>query len=133
MFKEYYEKLLKQLSLEFNCTPSDFHANENIITKPVLNEGRRNYGPDIFLQMATCGVNTVIMADERLHEFLREWIKDKDAPHWQQIGIDVLPPYRCSECVFPEYCLVNAIQAMGAAKPALFILQAVCFKLTIRK
>lgn len=81
MFKEYYEKLLKQLSLEFNCTPSDFHANENIITKPVLNEGRRNYGPDIFLQMATCGVNTVIMADERLHEFLLEWIKDKEGHH----------------------------------------------------
>jgi len=76
MYKDYYEKLLKQLAIELNATPSDFLAKENIITKPALNEGRRIYGSGMpFLQMATCGVNTVIMADECLHEFLYGWIK----------------------------------------------------------
>ncbi len=79
MFREYYEKLLKQLSIDFNSTSSDFRAKENIITLPALNEGRRSYSPGKpFLQMATCGTNTVIMADECLHEFLRELIKDTE-------------------------------------------------------
>ncbi len=81
MFQEYYEKLLDQLAIDLNCSPSDFRAKENIIIKPAWNEGRRNYGPDLFLQMATCGVNTVIMADERLHEFLHEWGKDQEGHH----------------------------------------------------
>ena len=76
-FIEYYEKLLKKLSLEFNCTPADLQAKENIITIPALNEGRRIYSPDKpFLQMVTLGANTVIMADECLHEFLHDWIKN---------------------------------------------------------
>ena len=81
MFIEYYEKLLNQLAVDLNCAPSDFLVEKNIITIPAWNEGRRNYSPDIFLQMATCGVNTVIMADECLHEFLREWIKDVEGHH----------------------------------------------------
>ncbi len=82
MFKTYYEKLLKQLAIELNCAPSDFHERENILTLPALNEGRRSYSPGKpFLQMATCGVNTVIMADECMHEFLRELIKDVEGHH----------------------------------------------------
>ncbi|MBR6222778.1 MAG: GNAT family N-acetyltransferase [Lachnospiraceae bacterium] len=82
MFKDYYEKLLKQLAIELNCDPSDFMKKENVITRSVLNEGRRIYSPDKpFLQMATCGVNTVIMADECLHEFLREWVGDVEGHH----------------------------------------------------
>ena len=81
MFKEYYEKLLQQLAVEYNCAPADFRMEENIITIPAWNEGRRNYGPDIFLQMVTCGVNTVIMANNCLHDFLREWIKDTEGHH----------------------------------------------------
>ncbi len=81
MFQEYYKKLLDQLAVDLNCVPSDFRAKENIITKSAWIEGRRNYGPDLFLQIATCGVNTVIMADERLHEFLREWVKDEGGHH----------------------------------------------------
>ena len=54
MFKEYYEKLLQQLSLDFNCTPADLQAKENIITVSKLNEGRRNYSPDKpFLQISS--------------------------------------------------------------------------------
>jgi GNAT superfamily N-acetyltransferase len=81
MFRKYYEKLLLQLAVDYNCTPSDFQIKENIITIPAWNEGRRNYSPDIFLQMVTCGLNTVIMADECLHEFLQEWIKEKEGHH----------------------------------------------------
>ena len=77
MFKEYYERLLTQLSLDFNCTPADLQAKENIITSSKLNDGRRSYSPGKpFLQMVITGSNTVIMADECLHEFLRGLIKD---------------------------------------------------------
>ena len=81
MFKEYFNKLLEQLAVDYNCAPSDLRAAENILTIPAWNEGRRNYSPDIFLQMVTCGVNTVIMADECLHDFLRGWIKDVEGHH----------------------------------------------------
>ncbi|MCR4947316.1 MAG: hypothetical protein K5929_10285 [Lachnospiraceae bacterium] len=78
MFREYRKKLLEQLAIDYNCASSDFLAKENIITSPAWNAGRRSYIPDIFLQMATCGGNAVIMADERMHEFLREWSKDTE-------------------------------------------------------
>ena len=81
MFKEYYEKLLELLSIELNCTPADLQAEENIITTSAGKDGRRNYSPDLFLQMATCGENAVIMADECLHEFLHKWIKDEGGHH----------------------------------------------------
>ena len=77
MFREYYERLLHQLSLDFNCTPADLLAKDNIITVSKLNEDRRSYSPGKpFLQMVTTGVNTVIMADECLHEFLHGFIRD---------------------------------------------------------
>lgn len=41
-FKEYYEKLLEQLSIDYNCNPADLQANENIITISALNERRRS-------------------------------------------------------------------------------------------
>lgn len=70
MFKAYFEKLLRQLALEYNCSPEEFKAEENIITVSKLNEGRRSYSPGKpFLQMVTTGGNTVIMADECLHFF----------------------------------------------------------------
>jgi GNAT superfamily N-acetyltransferase len=77
MYKTYYEKLLKQLSIEFNCTPEDFKAKENIVTVSKLNDGRRSYSSGMpFLQMVTLGGNTVIMADECLHDFLHGLIRD---------------------------------------------------------
>lgn len=44
MFKEYYEKLLQQLSLDFNCTPADLQAKENIgaVDKPTFSRDKRN-------------------------------------------------------------------------------------------
>ena len=79
MFNEYYEKLLKQLSVDYNCTPEDLMAKENIITVSKLNEGRRSYCPGVpFLQMVTLGRNTVIMADECLHGFLRGFVRNRE-------------------------------------------------------
>lgn len=77
--KDYYEKLLKQLSVDLNCNTSDFCAGENVITASALNEGRRSYSPGRpFLEMATLGGNTVITAEPCLHDFLSEFIKDKE-------------------------------------------------------
>ena len=82
MFQKYYEKLLQQLSIEYNCTPSDFQVSENQITTPALHAGRRTYSPgQPFLQMATAGKNAVIMADECLHEFLSGLTKDTEGHH----------------------------------------------------
>ena len=78
----YHERLLKQLSLDFNCTPDDLRAKENIVTLSALNDERRSYSPGKpFLQLATLGGNAVIMADECLHEFLRGLIKDTEGHH----------------------------------------------------
>ena len=77
MFGEYYEKLLRQLSVDYNCTPADFRAGENIVTVSALREGRRSYSPGKpFLEMATLGRNTVIMADECLHDFLNSLVRN---------------------------------------------------------
>ena len=82
MFKNYFEKLLKQLAVDYNCTVEDLRAKENIVTVPALNEGRRSYSPGKpFLQMVTAGENAVIMADECLHGFLHELIKNVEGHH----------------------------------------------------
>lgn len=78
----YYEQLKKLLALELNCLPDDLGKKTNIITAPVLNDGRRIYQHEpYFFHMATLGQNAVITADERLHGFLREWSADK-CGHW---------------------------------------------------
>ncbi len=70
------------LSLEYNCTPEAFTKKENILTASALNEGRRMYSPEkYFFHMVTTGTNAVVTADECLHPFLKEYIKDKKG-HW---------------------------------------------------
>ena len=87
IFKMYYERLLHQLSLDFNCTPEDLRAKENRITFPALKEERRSYSPGMpFMQMVTLGGNTVMMADERLHGFLRDMAKDTEGHRLFEIG-----------------------------------------------
>ncbi len=79
---KYIEKLKVLLSLELNCSATDFNRSENIITLPALNDGRRIYQQEpYFFHMATLGTNAVITADERLHPFLREWCAEKQG-HW---------------------------------------------------
>ena len=79
---EIYQKLLEQLSCEFNCKPQDFSLDreaENIVTLSVLNEGRRHFSDKpFFLQMASLGGNTVISADPKMHAWLNEWVKEKN-------------------------------------------------------
>ena len=68
-----------QLACDFNCSPKDFDKEENIITLPALNEKRRVFSKEtFFLQMATLGNNAVITADEKLHPWLTEWVKEKN-------------------------------------------------------
>lgn len=76
MKSEYLQDLAKLLSLEFNCAPSDFFAAENILTTSELHDGRRIYSAEkYFFHMATLGGNAVITADEKLHPFLRDFMK----------------------------------------------------------
>ena len=87
MFAGFCEKLLQQLSIDLNCTPADLQAKENIITVSAMNEGRRSYSPDKpFLQMATLGGNTVIMADECLHGFLHDLVRDAEGHRLFELG-----------------------------------------------
>lgn len=73
---DYLPQLKRLLALDFNCSAEDFDKAENVITKSALNEGRRVYGTEPpFFGMATMGSNAVITADERLHPFLREYMK----------------------------------------------------------
>jgi len=72
----------KQLALEFNCRVEDFDKDENILTLPELNEGRRKFNdkPPVF-KMLTMGRNAIISADLLLHEWLSEFNKDRIG-HW---------------------------------------------------
>ncbi len=68
----------KQLAIDFNCKISDFDRKENIITTSRHNEGRREYIEGVhFYSMVTLGDNAVISADERMHEWLEEYIYGK--------------------------------------------------------
>ena len=70
------------LAKEYNCAPEDFTKPENILTVSALQEGRRMYGKDkYFFHMATLGGNAVLTAEECLHPFLREFMKDRQG-HW---------------------------------------------------
>ena len=81
-FCEYLTLLKKQLAIDLNCSSDDFDRGENIITAAAANKGRRMYSEEKqFFQMATLGKNAVISADEILHPFLKEFIKDRQG-HW---------------------------------------------------
>lgn len=74
----YSELIKKQLAIDFNCDEADFDRKENILTLSALNKNRRAYTKEKeFFQMATFGGNAVISADEAMHPFLKEFIKDK--------------------------------------------------------
>lgn len=76
--KNYFGKLRELLALEFNCNPTDFLQNTNVLTMSKLQEGRRVYSPEkYFFHMVTTGGNAVVTADECLHPFFREFIKGR--------------------------------------------------------
>lgn len=79
---DYSGNLREQLSLEYNCAPEDFLCSENVLTVSALHEGRRQYIPDrYFFSMCTLGGNTVVTANERLQDFLADYVK-KVQGHW---------------------------------------------------
>lgn len=78
----YWGNLYKLLALEFNCEQKDFLRAENVLTVSELHEGRRVYSQEkYFFHMVTTGGNAVLTADECLHPFLREFMKDRTG-HW---------------------------------------------------
>ncbi|MBR5948565.1 MAG: GNAT family N-acetyltransferase [Clostridia bacterium] len=81
---EYLKQLTRLLSLEYNCSPEDFLRPEkdNVLTVPALKRGRRRYSKKkYFFHMCTLGGNAVITADECLHPFLSEFMREK-AGYW---------------------------------------------------
>ena len=71
-----------QLAIEYNCSIDDFTSGNNLITVQKNNPKRRHYiDGSFFLQMVTFGKNVVITSDERMHEWLRNFTKDKTG-HW---------------------------------------------------
>jgi RimJ/RimL family protein N-acetyltransferase len=68
----------EQLAIEYNCLVSDFSSSKNIITFSSENEKRRHYINGIFFfKMVTFGDNVVITANECIHDWLKEYTKDK--------------------------------------------------------
>ena len=68
----------RQLAIDFNCTIEDFDKKENVITIAKSNQGRRIYTQQKeFFSMVTLGGNAVICADEKMHQWLRQWVADK--------------------------------------------------------
>jgi len=76
------KELYGLLSKEFNCTPADFSKQENILTASAIKEGRRIYSKEkYFFHMVTLGGNAVLTADECLHPFLKDFMKNRPG-HW---------------------------------------------------
>jgi RimJ/RimL family protein N-acetyltransferase len=72
----------EQLAIEYNCSVNDFSSSNNIVTVSKNNAGRRHYvNGTFFFQMATFGDNAVITADECMHDWLKEYTKNKTG-HW---------------------------------------------------
>ena len=81
---QYSKELTKLLAREYNCSPEDFlrPEKENVLTVSALRDGRRMYSSDkYFFHMCTLGGNAVITADERLHPFLSEFMRERSG-YW---------------------------------------------------
>ena len=87
LFGAYRESLLQQLSLDLNCSPADLMAEGNVVTESALRDGRRSYSPGKpFLEMATLGGSTVMMADPCLHDFLGKLARDVEGHRLFELG-----------------------------------------------
>jgi len=72
----------KQLAIEYNCSVNDFSSPNNIVTVSRNIEEKRHYiDGTFFFQMVTFGDNVVITANEYIHDWLKEYTKDKKG-HW---------------------------------------------------
>ena len=78
----YMNDLHRLLAVEYNCQPRDFVGDDNKLTVSLLREGRRRYSEEAyFFHMVTTGGCAVITADEKLHPFLRDFMKGR-VGHW---------------------------------------------------
>jgi hypothetical protein len=76
--QELMDVIKNQLAIEYNCSAADFSSSNNIITVSKYNEKRRHYiDGTFFFQMVTFGDNIVITANECIHDWLKEYVKDK--------------------------------------------------------
>jgi GNAT superfamily N-acetyltransferase len=76
--KELLDIIKKQLAIEYNCSVDDFLSSNNIITVSKDNAEKMHYiDGTFFFQMVTFGDNAVITADECIHDWLKEYTKDK--------------------------------------------------------
>ncbi|MBE6609324.1 MAG: GNAT family N-acetyltransferase [Ruminococcaceae bacterium] len=79
---KYLPQLKELLALEYNCSKADFDSEESLLTVSALKEGRRVYSSEkYFFHMVTLGKNAVVTADEALHPFLSDFIKNRTG-HW---------------------------------------------------
>ena len=69
-----------QLAIECGCAEGDFLRGDrdNVILPPAFDDRRRKFSDrPFFFRMTTMGGNAVISADERLHGWLREFVREK--------------------------------------------------------
>jgi len=78
----FVKELHRLLAIEYHCQPSDFNGADNKLTVALLQEGRRVYDDEAyFFHMVTTGGCAIITANEKLHPFLRKFMKDR-VGHW---------------------------------------------------
>jgi len=76
--QELLDIIKKQLAIEYNCSVNDFSSSDNIITSSKNSKEKRHYiNGTFFFQMVTFGDNVVITANENIHDWLKEYTKDK--------------------------------------------------------
>ena len=81
MYEHYLEKLIALLAEEYNCTAEQIKGGEreNVLTRSRLSMcGRRYSSEPHFFHMVTLGANAVVTANEALHPFLSEYVRDKN-------------------------------------------------------
>lgn len=78
----------KQLALDFNCNPSDFDKEGNLITENILRKGRRIYKNDgAYLKVLCFNGKAVITADKEIIPWCKEKLLDISAPWFFQYPI----------------------------------------------
>jgi GNAT superfamily N-acetyltransferase len=79
---ELLDIIKSQLAIEYNCTVNDFSASKNRVTIATDSTEKRHYTDGAyFFQMITFGNNVIISANECIHGWINEFIKNKIGYH----------------------------------------------------
>ena len=85
MKKEKLVEIIKeQLAIEYNCLADDFSKENNIVTNIRYDNRIRRYEKNndmAFFSMASFGKNVVITSNECLHDWLKEYLRNKTGYH----------------------------------------------------